>query len=83
MRTQSRCETTHAIGLNEPLGHKHFLAHVENIIGLEQDGYRKYTLATVPRSYNPLIWAFEKQPKPRFSHSKSVADCCHFLRGVL
>jgi AAA domain len=42
-------------------GSQALLAHVETIIGLEQDGDRKYTLATVPRSYEPVIWALDKE----------------------
>lgn len=38
-------------------GSQALLAHVETIIGLEQDGDRHYTLATVPRSYEPMILA--------------------------
>ena len=34
---------------------------METIIGLEQDEDRRYTLATVPRSYEPIIWALEKE----------------------
>ncbi len=43
-------------------GSQALLAHVETIIGLEQDEDRHYTLATVPRSYEPMILALEKQP---------------------
>jgi len=41
-------------------GSQALLAHVETIIGLEQDEDRHYTLATVPRSSEPIIWAIEK-----------------------
>jgi hypothetical protein len=43
-------------------GSQALLAHVEIIIGFEQVGDRRYTLATVPRSYDPIIWALEKEP---------------------
>jgi hypothetical protein len=42
-------------------GSQALLAHVETIIGLEQDEDRRYTLATVPRSYEPIVWALEKE----------------------
>jgi hypothetical protein len=45
--------------VDRAFGSQALLAHVETIIGLEQDEDRQYTLATVPRSYEPLTWALE------------------------
>jgi len=47
--------------IDRSFGSQALLAHVETIIGLEQGEERQYTLATVPRSYEPLIWALEKE----------------------
>jgi hypothetical protein len=41
-------------------GSQALLAHVETIIGLERDDDTMYTLATVPRSYEPIVWTLEK-----------------------
>jgi hypothetical protein len=41
-------------------GSQALLAHVETIVGLERDGEGLYTLATVPRSSEPIIWSLEK-----------------------
>jgi putative DNA primase/helicase len=41
-------------------GSQALLAHVETIIGFEQDEEDLFTLATVPRSSNSITWALEK-----------------------
>jgi putative DNA primase/helicase len=43
-------------------GSQALLAHVDIIVGFEQDGDDLFTLATVPRSYSPLTYALEKAP---------------------
>jgi hypothetical protein len=49
--------------IERAFGSQALLAHVETILGLEQDKEdRRYTLATVPRSSEPLVWALEKAP---------------------
>lgn len=42
-------------------GSQALLAHVETIVGLEAHGDGKYTFATVPRSYEQMIWTLEKE----------------------
>jgi archaellum biogenesis ATPase FlaH len=44
-------------------GSQALIAHVETIIGLERDNDELYTLATVPRSSEPIIWSLEKAPQ--------------------
>jgi hypothetical protein len=43
-------------------GSQALLAHVDIIIGFEQDVDDLFTLATVPRSASPITWALEKAP---------------------
>jgi hypothetical protein len=57
--------------IDRAFGSQALLAHVETIIGLEQEEDRRYTLATVPRSYEPIIWALEKETNSeRFAVAK-------------
>ena len=44
-------------------GSQALIAHVETIIGLERDNDELYTLATVPRSSEPITWSLEKAPQ--------------------
>jgi hypothetical protein len=46
--------------IDQIYGSQALLAHVETIIGWEQDG-ELFTLATVPRSFEPVILTLEKQ----------------------
>jgi hypothetical protein len=46
-------------------GSQALTAHVDTIVGLEQDG-GGYTFATVPRSHGPMILHLEKEDSPRF-----------------
>ena len=46
--------------VEQAYGSQALLAHVEMIIGLERHDDDVYTLATVPRSYEPIIWTLEK-----------------------
>ena len=51
--------------IEQSYGSQALLAHVDTIIGLEQDSDH-YTLATVPRSHEPKILHLEKQDSQRF-----------------
>ena len=46
--------------IEKTFGSQALIAHVETIIGLERDGDGLYTLATVPRSSEPITWSLEK-----------------------
>lgn len=46
--------------IEKTYGSQALIAHVETLIGLERDTEGLYTLATVPRSSEPIVWSLEK-----------------------
>jgi hypothetical protein len=53
-------------------GSQALIAHVDTIIGLEQDSEGHYTLATVPRSFDPLLMDLRKNlPSERLMLAES------------
>ncbi len=70
--------------IDRTYGSQALIAHVETIIGLERDTEGLYTLATVPRSSEPLTWMLEKEPdSERYILADSASQMKTWPQGLL